>query len=228
MKQTHQTAGRAEALAQLTDEQLVCLSRDCPEKAVHCLDVLFERVYPRVAKWCLHRCGDRDQAADLAQDVILRAYTKLDSYRLESKFCTWLYTVSRRVAIDRGIQRRREESRAIPDAAVDSVEDPGATTTALDLLQLGAAVRSAMMTELEPDDARVIYLHYVDGCSLPDIRRLLELDNRSGAKAYLVRGMRKLRLRFIEIESETSRGSAGRSVKRMRSKSGDRERAKAP
>ena len=41
-----------------------------------------------------------------------------------------------------------------------------------------------------------MYLHYVDGLSLPAITELLDCRNKSGAKAYLVGGMRKLRRHF--------------------------------
>ena len=53
-----------------------------------------------------------------------------------------------------------------------------------------------MIGDLDPLEAQVVYLHYVDGLSLPAITELLDCRNKSGAKAYLVGGMRKLRRRF--------------------------------
>ena len=187
---------QAEHVDMLSDEDLIRRCREHPAQTARCLDLLFERVYPRVAHWCRRSCRNRDEAADLAQDVILRAYTKLDSFRLDSQFSTWLYAVSRRVAIDRGIQRRREASRTAPEEAAESLADSGATSDATELLQLGAAVREAMITDLDPLEARVVYLHHVDGFSLPAVTELLGLSNKSGAKTYLVSGMRKLRRRF--------------------------------
>lgn len=185
-----------EDLARLSDEELIRRSREQPAQAARCLDLLFERAYPRVAQWCLRACSNRDEAADLAQEVVLRAYTRLDSFRLESRFSTWLYTISRRVAIDRGMARRREQARSAPQEAADLVEDGRAPSETADLLQIGAAVREAMIAELDPLEAQVVYLHYVDGLSLPAITELLDCRNKSGAKAHLVGGMRKLRRRF--------------------------------
>jgi len=82
-----------------------------------------------------------------------------------------------------------------------------ATSEAAELLQAAEAVRNAMIADLDPLEARVIYLHHVDGFSLPAITQLLGLTNKSGAKAYLQHGMRKLRRRFqtsVENESEVS------------------------
>jgi len=183
-------------LDHLSDEELIRRSREEPAQAARCLDLLFERVYPRLAQWCLRYCRNRDEAADLAQEVVLRAYTRLDSFRLESRFSTWLYTVSRRVAIDRGIARRRLEERTLPEEAADPLEDTQSTSEAAELEQVGDAVREAMIGDLDPLEAQVVYLHYVDGLSLPAITELLDCRNKSGAKAYLVGGMRKLRRRF--------------------------------
>jgi RNA polymerase sigma-70 factor, ECF subfamily len=185
-----------EELSPLSDEELIARSRAEPQLAGRCLDALFERIYPRLAQWCMRYCSNRDEAADLAQEVVMRAFTRLDSFRLESRFSTWLYTISRRVAIDRGIARRRTEARTLPEEAAEPVADPYTGADVLDSERLGEAVRTAMATDLEPLEAQVVYLHYVDGLSLPAITELLDCRNKSGAKAYLVGGMRKLRRRF--------------------------------
>jgi DNA-directed RNA polymerase specialized sigma24 family protein len=54
-------------------------------------------------------------------------------------------------------------------------------------------LRDAMEKHLDPVEAKVLYLHYVDGLTLPAITRLLALDNKSGAKAFVVGGTRKLK-----------------------------------
>lgn len=187
---------RVEDLANLSDEALIRRSRDEPALASRCLDALFERIYPRLANWCMRYCRDADEAADLAQEVVMRAYTRLDSFRFESRFSTWIYTISRRVAIDRGIARQRDESRKMPGEAAEELEDPASTSAVAELESVGDAVRDAMLDDLDPLEARVVYLHYVDGMSLPAITQLLDCRNKSGAKAYLVGGMRKLRKRF--------------------------------
>jgi RNA polymerase sigma-70 factor (ECF subfamily) len=185
-------------LDHLSDEELIRRSREEPALAARCLDLVFERAYPRLSQWCLRYTRNRDEAADLAQEVVLRAYTRLDSFRLESRFSTWLYTISRRVAIDRGIARRRREEHLLPEEAADRIEYAHSPSEVLELQQIAeaVAVRDVMIGELDPLEAQVVYLHYVDGMSLPAITELLDCRNKSGAKAYLVGGMRKLRRRF--------------------------------
>src|SRR6185503_11425047 len=146
-----------------------------------CLAVLYRRYYPKVAAWCLRIHGDRDEAADLAQEVFLRVHERLGSFRGESRFSTWLYTVARRVAINRGEAARRRRTESLDDEAVaEPVEPTPDAERAVGDAQVHAALRDAMREDLEPLEAKVLYLHYVDGMTLPAITELLGLPNRSG------------------------------------------------
>jgi RNA polymerase sigma-70 factor (ECF subfamily) len=182
-------------LERSSDNELIeAARRESGARADRFLGVLYRRHYRRVAYWCLKISGNREDAADLAQDVFLRVHARLDSFRLESAFSTWLYTVTRSVAINRGkaAQRRPLKFAIEPDGleAVDPSPDAAETLGHNEILE---QVRSVMEQELDPLEAKVLYLHHADGMTLPAITRLLALDNKSGAKAYIVSGMRKLK-----------------------------------
>jgi RNA polymerase sigma-70 factor, ECF subfamily len=185
-------------LEQLSDEQLIAHARaaTAAKEGDAALAVLYRRFHPRVAAWCLRFCGDRQEAADLAQEVFLRLHQRLDSFRGESRFSTWLYTLARRVAINRGqssARRRMDSLDEIAAEPTDPAPDAEAATARGEVL---AAFRTAMREHLEPLEAKVLYLHYVEGMTLQAITDLLALPNRSGAKAYVVGGRRKLERRF--------------------------------
>jgi len=182
-------------LARATDGELIEAARRAPGRQGDALlEELYRRWYPRVARFSLRISGNREAAADLAQEVFLRVHERLGSFRGESAFSTWLYTVMRSVAINRGLaaKRRREWLVADPDHTRpdDTRDDPARVLEHNDELH---RLRQTMQRELEPLEARVLYLHYVDGLTLPAITRLLALTNKSGAKAYVVSGKRKLR-----------------------------------
>lgn len=123
---------------------------------------------------------------------------------LPSRFSTWLYTVTRSVAIN---QRRAALRRAagsideegFPEPA-DSARDPEETVVVEEIL---ARFRRAMREDLEPLEAKILYLHFVSGLSLSAITDLLSLDNKSGAKAYIVNGKRKLCSRKLLARSRS-------------------------
>lgn len=187
-------------LDRLSDEELIERARANAADfaaADACLAALYRRYYPKVAGWCLHISGDRQAAADLAQEVFLRVHDRLDGFRGDSRFSTWLYTVTRSVAINRGVAARRRQTDALDEVGMpEPVEpSPGADEMA-EKGQILAAFRDAMERDLEPLEARVLYLHYVDGVPLAGITEMLSLQNKSGAKAYIVSGGRKLKRRF--------------------------------
>ncbi len=182
---------------QLSDEQLItAASASGDGGAAAARDALFARYHRQVAAWCLRFCGNRDDAADLAQEVFLRVHERLGSFRGESRFSTWLYTVARRVAINRGEAARRRQADSLDEAAAEPADPNPDAETVVGNAEVAAALRDAMRDDLDPLEAKVLYLHYVDGMTLPAITELLALPNRSGAKAYVVGGRRKLERRF--------------------------------
>lgn len=185
-------------LEKLSDTELIEQIRAHGGKAAGVyFDTLYLRYKDKVARWCLGICHDREEAADLAQEVFMRVHQHLDTFRNESQFSTWLYTVARRTAISHGIARNKRNARLVSeDNAPEAMDLSGDSEGQLSREQVMTKLRSCMERDLKPMEARVVYLHYVDGLSLPAITRLMEFDNKSGAKAYLVGGMRKLRQHF--------------------------------
>jgi RNA polymerase sigma-70 factor, ECF subfamily len=154
------------------------------------IDELFGRHYERVARWCLRFTGDREQAADLAQDVFLKAHRHLDSFRGASRFSTWLYTIVRNESmtrIERSISPIDKDEVIAEVASLDPAPDELIARN-----ERGARLREFLIATLEPLERRVFVLHYGDEMPLDAITRLLRLDNPSGAKAYIVSARRKL------------------------------------
>lgn len=57
--------------------------------------VLYNRYYSKVYGLCLNMIKQEDEAADIAQEIMLKVYQKLNTFKMESLFSTWLYRVSR-------------------------------------------------------------------------------------------------------------------------------------
>jgi RNA polymerase sigma-70 factor (ECF subfamily) len=178
-----------------SDSELIAAALQQPgTRHEPCIEALYRRYYPRVAHWCVKTCRDREEAADLAQEVFLRVHSRLRTFRGDSSFSTWLYTVMRSVAINRGLAQQRVVDRTVADSEHgESVEQGRDAVQLIEQAEEIRQLRGLIGDRLRPLEARVLYLHYVDGLSLPAITRLLELGNKSGAKAFIVSGKRKLR-----------------------------------
>ena len=79
-------------------------------------DVLVERHRRQVYQVCYRFVGNHDDASDLAQDVFIRAFRALRTFKGQAAFSTWLYRVAVNVCLNRVGARR------LPTEAIDRRE----------------------------------------------------------------------------------------------------------
>jgi RNA polymerase sigma-70 factor (ECF subfamily) len=196
-------------MAELSDEELVARYRSATGPAAEALlNQLFERHHSRVAAWCYRITGNIESAADYAQDVFLKALQHLDSFRAQSKFTTWLYSIARNHCFD---AMKAQAAAAVQpgESALEQVEDLNADFAAtFDRREAEEVVRQLIRESLDETETKVMTLHYVNEVPLDAVTRLLGLSNASGAKAYVVSARRKL-ARAFERRSERSPRKAG-------------------
>lgn len=70
-------------------------------------DTLVERHQNRIFNLCYWMLGNRDEAADAAQDAFIRAYRSLSNFRGDSAFSTWLHRIAVNTALDAASRRKR-------------------------------------------------------------------------------------------------------------------------
>ena len=170
---------------QLSDEELIALAlRNSDQRA---LDELFSRHYRKVALWCLRYAGNRETAADLAQEVFLRAQRNLHSFAGNAQFSTWLYTICRNHCFN-ALKARKEAEELDGNLGTDAPE----FEAELDRAEQSDKMREWVNTLLDETERQVFVLHYAEEMPLASITRLLGLTNASGAKAHIVSARRKL------------------------------------
>jgi RNA polymerase sigma-70 factor, ECF subfamily len=178
----------------LTDEDLVARYRSqsgSPE-GERWLNELFQRHHTRVGLWCLRITGDRESAADLAQEVFLKAFRHMDSYRGDSKFSTWLYSITRNHCFNQIKARATTPEQTSEPVLTDFVDHTPGPESQLERESDARLVRELVQGSLTELESQVFTLHYAEELPLDSITRLLNLENSSGAKAYIVSAKRKL------------------------------------
>lgn len=177
----------------LSDEALVGQYRTASAEARQRLaDELFQRHYQRVARWCYRFTGDREAAADLAQDVFVKAHRHLHTFEGASRFTTWLYSIARHESLNRLKQRTPVAGDDNEEVLADVPSlDPGPEELAVKDSR-ARRLHSFLSDTLDGTERKVFTLHYGNDMSLDAITRLLRLENASGAKAYIVSAKRKI------------------------------------
>ncbi len=175
-----------------SDEELIAEINLAPasDRSRQLLDELFRRHRSRVIAWCYRLTGDRDLAPDLAQDVFVKAYSSLETFRGDCKFTTWLYVIARNRCRDAA---RGPRYREVPENdMVDVPTELNEALASLDARDARSVLRTLMDDVLDETEKRVMALHYGHEMRLDAITTALGLTNASGAKAYIVSAKRKL------------------------------------
>lgn len=126
---------------------------------------LVHRHAPALARFAAN-LGERDEVDELVQDTFVRAFQALDTFRAESSLRTWLFTIARRLVLDRrraGTRRRAREVDVEADAATEH--------TALDVVvadETQARLRRAV-ERLTPTQREVFTLRVAEGRSYKEI-----------------------------------------------------------
>ena len=151
------------------------------------LEALYRRHAGRVYALALRMTADERTAEELTQDVWVRVWRKLDGYRGDAAFTTWLHRVTVNLVRDRGRSRSRrlERERLTGDPAR---HDPGASPRSFeDRAALEAAIREL------PERARHVFVLYdVEGYAHAEIAELLDIAEGT-SKAHLHRARKALR-----------------------------------
>ncbi len=152
---------------------------------------LLTRYQSRVYGLCFHLLGSYDQALDVAQDVLLRAYEHLGSFRESNRFASWIYAITRN-------RCRSELSRArLPiETEVDPDELHGQQTDVVDDLiqRLDEEVLLKLIHEtLSNEEQTVLWLRCVEQVPVDTLTDWMGIERASGARGLLQRARRKLR-----------------------------------
>lgn len=154
----------------------------------------FEHLYRkhagRVYALCLRMTGNASLAEELAQDAFVRAWEKLDTFRGNSQFGTWLHRLTVNVVLTalRSRNRRNEREFGLDDLSDLTAETPPREPGVMEDLE--KAIASL------PAGARTVFvLHDVEGYKHEDIAQMT--GTAAGTcKAQLHRARRLLRERL--------------------------------
>lgn len=150
----------------------------------------FERLYRanvnRVFSVCARMVSDHALAEELTQDVFVRAWEKLEQFRGESSFSTWLH----RLAVNVVLNHRKSDGRhrARIGGADEEIESIAARASSVgDAMDLEVAIAT-----LPAGAKRIFVLHDVEGYTHEEIAGMFGIT-AGGSKAQLHRARMLLR-----------------------------------
>lgn len=153
----------------LTDEELVSkiiLTKD---------SVLFAELYDRFAPLVYNRClgfaKSKVEAEDLTHDIFIKLFIKLDSFKGNSKFSTWLYSFTYNFCVNYVQRNSYKNKEEVKDVVIK--EDSELEVSDEEILQMKAEKLKKVLATINPKDKIILLLKYQDELSIKEIQEVL-------------------------------------------------------
>ena len=181
------------------DEELVRLARKGDRAA---FSELVVRHQNEVFTLALRLVGDRELAADVAQEALVRSWRALPKFRGDARFGTWLHRITVNTAWSHRSRAARRRTERLDDLPHEPASGGVTPERAGELSELRDRIESAL--RLLPSSTRtVVVLKDVYGWSHPEIAEHLGITV-TASKVRLHRGRKRLRDDLWPYLEETS------------------------
>ncbi len=172
-------------------EQDAQLVQQCLQGDGSAWEELVRRHTRRIFNICYRFTGNGAEAEDLSQDVFLRVYRTLGSYRsAHGGFATWLTSVTRNLLIDHYRRSKRDRLTDSLDDAMPGVENKESAGRRPDeqllLGELSSQVQAAL-TKLSPDLREAVILRDLQQLEYAEIQQVLAVPEGT-VKSRINRG----------------------------------------
>jgi RNA polymerase sigma-70 factor (ECF subfamily) len=138
---------------------------------------LVERYQNYVFTMALRMTENREDAEEIAQDVFVKAYRSLADFRGDSKFSTWLFTITRTTCLS-FLRKKKLDTQSLENERTGVQLENRESSFRANLVEQKS--RHAMLNQaiamLSPDDALVLTLFYKGDQTLEEIGKIMHTE----------------------------------------------------
>ena len=155
---------------------------------MNAFEQLIEQYQGMVYNLALKLLCNPEDAADAAQDTLIKTYNSISSFNGKSRFSTWIYRVTYNVCLDRIRKTKRRTHELLNERIVDGGPTP---QSALEDSERALIIKDAI-NSLPPDQKTAIVMRDIDGFSYDEISEVLSCSLGT-VKSRINRARLKLR-----------------------------------
>ena len=181
------------------DEELVRLAREGDRTAFSALVVRHQH---EVFTLALRLVGDRELAADVAQESFMRGWRALPKFRGDARFSTWIYRITVNTASSLRSRAARRRTERLDDLLYEPAAEGISPERAGEILELRPRLEAALQV-LTDEIRAVVVLKDIYGWTHPEIGEHLAITV-TASKVRLHRGRKRLREELWPYLEETS------------------------
>lgn len=176
----------AKELNTLTDECLVKLLQNGDKNA---MGELYSRYFSLAHRKCISFTKNVDDANDLTQDVMIRVMEKIHLFKGESKFSTWLYSVTSNYCTD-AIRKTRRRSFESIDATYDIADLSPFEHEEREANEIRVDVAGRALAGISKEDQQLLFMKYQFNKSIQELQVTYSIS-ASAVKMRLLRARSK-------------------------------------
>ncbi len=182
----------------LSDEEVIKHILD--SGSMQYIEVLYDRYSQKVYRKCLSFVKQPTIAQDITHDIFIKVYMNLGSYRSQSRFSTWLYSITYNYCIDflRKGKKQKLVSMENQSKAMESLEDD--EPEELPYIEIDRLTK--IMDQISSEEKMILLMKYKDGMSIKDIKEVFEISE-SATKMRIKRAKEKVRNIYFSTYKET-------------------------
>ena len=187
-------------MLRMTEAELIRKSQRGDMDAFEQLILQYEkRIYAIAYKYM----GNHEDACDMAQEALIKAYQSIHLFRGDAAFGTWLGKITANKCLDELRRRKNMQMHSLDDtleleegSVSKEIESPGATPEEHAMRQETAQYMQQLIDELKEEYRTVIILRELDGYSYEEIAELLSCSLGT-VKSRISRARQYLKERII-------------------------------
>ena len=156
---------------------------------------IYEKYFKKIFLFLLHRTGDKEIAADLAQQVFIKALTGLSKFQFRGlPFSAWLYRIAINECHTFFRKTRRTRWVMLDEKATAHLHEEMTVDTQLHDLE---AQLPAILQKLPEKDLQLIELRFFEGRPFKEIAQIMDISEIS-AKVKTYRLLDKMKTYFFQ------------------------------
>lgn len=179
--------------ATISDEELI--QKYLATQKTRYFNVLYDRYTNKVYAKCISMLKDETQAEDAVQEIFMKVLLSVSKFKQESKFSTWLYSVTYNYCIDLIRRRKKKQSKEIEVDDMGNLEGVPDDNNDSDILETHVAQMKIILDTLREDDKAVLLMKYMDDMSIKDMTDVLD-QTESAVKMRIKRAKEKFRRQY--------------------------------
>ena len=159
-----------------------------------CFRLLHDRYASKIYSKAITMLRDEDSAEDATQEIFTKIFLNLGKFKGQSKFSTWVYSVTYNFCIDKIRKEKRSQELFTtevdnpPDREADEGDDQA-------MLSMQVQGLRKVLLKLNDADRTLLLLKYKDGVKIKDIAKMFN-KNESAVKMQLKRAKEKAKRHY--------------------------------